>query len=404
MSNRDTTASTISRLTSRRAFLRASGYALGATALGGCGDGTGADVGGDPPPGLPKRVAIIGAGLAGLVAGFELTALGHDVTILEARPRVGGRVLTLRSAFADGQFAEAGAARIPPNHDLTLGYAARFGLPVDPFYPPTGTYLDHVGGSNRRVDPDAFRSARPSYVKIRGGSERLPLAFAASLGSRIRLSTPVTSVEQRGASLTLRGEGGLSVTADRVLCTVPLPVLFRVRFTPELSALKRSAADGGFAYMPSTRVLVQCSTRFWEREGLNGWANTDWPEELWHPTWDVAGPRGILLSYVRGERALAVDALAGPARVQAVLAHWESVFPGVTAQAGASMAHSWQDEQWSGRAWAAPTASQLASYGASIREPEGLVHFAGEHISDDRGWMQGALASGLRATAEIHEA
>src|SRR5688572_31664704 len=89
-----------SRLTSRRAFLRASGYALGAAAVGGCGDGTGPDAGGLPPGSL-KRVAIIGAGLAGLVAGLELISAGHEVTILEARPRVGGRVLTLRSAFAD---------------------------------------------------------------------------------------------------------------------------------------------------------------------------------------------------------------------------------------------------------------------------------------------------------------
>jgi monoamine oxidase len=66
--------------------------------------------------------------------------------------------------------------------------------------------------------------------------------------------------------------------------------------------------------------------------------------------------------------------------------------------------HSWQEDPWSGRAWAAPTAAQLAVYGARIREPEGRIHFAGEHTSDDRGWMQGALASGLRAAEEIARA
>ena len=42
----------------------------------------------------PKKVIVIGAGLAGLVAGYELTQAGHEVAILEARARPGGRVHT----------------------------------------------------------------------------------------------------------------------------------------------------------------------------------------------------------------------------------------------------------------------------------------------------------------------
>ena len=388
--------------TSRRAFLRTSALALGGVALGACDEALGPEEGERLPDGrLPKRVAIVGAGLAGLVAGFELTQAGHRVTILEARDRVGGRVLTLRAPFADGHFAEAGAARILPEHELTIAYAARFGVPLDPFYPSSGSFADHAGGVRRSVEPNAFLSARPAYVKIRGGTERLALAFAAFLGSRIRLASAVNEVDQRATSVTLRGNGW-TLEADSVLCTVPLPVLHKVSFLPQLSAAKR-AAGGDFQYAPSTRVCVQFSARFWEREGLNGWGTTDWPEELWHPTWDLEGPRGVLVSYVQGERALAIDALEGPARVRAVLEHWETVLPGATAHAAASVVHSWQEEPWSGRAWASPTPVQLATYGAHIREPEGRVHFAGEHTSDDRGWMQGALTSGLRAAEEIHE-
>ena len=69
----------------------------------------------------PKRVVIVGAGLAGLCAAYELGALGHDVTVLEGQTRPGGRVQTLRDPFDDGLFAEAGASRIPTSHDLTLG-------------------------------------------------------------------------------------------------------------------------------------------------------------------------------------------------------------------------------------------------------------------------------------------
>ena len=56
-----------------------------------------------------KRIIIIGAGLAGLSAAYELTQAGHDVTILEARTRPGGRVFTLRDPFPEGIYAEAGA-------------------------------------------------------------------------------------------------------------------------------------------------------------------------------------------------------------------------------------------------------------------------------------------------------
>src|SRR5215467_9522620 len=74
----------------------------------------------------PKKIIIIGAGMAGLSAGYELTQLGHDVTILEARARPGGRVYTLREPFDDGLYAEAGAARIPDDHNLTLKYVKLF--------------------------------------------------------------------------------------------------------------------------------------------------------------------------------------------------------------------------------------------------------------------------------------
>lgn len=75
----------------------------------------------------PQRVVIIGAGLAGLVAAYELMRAGHAITLLEARLRPGGRVHTLRE-FSDGLYAEAGALFIPDHHELTLRYARLFDL------------------------------------------------------------------------------------------------------------------------------------------------------------------------------------------------------------------------------------------------------------------------------------
>lgn len=83
----------------------------------------------------PKRVIVVGAGLAGLAAALDLVDAGHAVTLLEAQARPGGRVFTLREPFADGLFAEMGAARIPQTHDVTLRYVERFKLSTTPFWP-----------------------------------------------------------------------------------------------------------------------------------------------------------------------------------------------------------------------------------------------------------------------------
>ena len=80
-----------------------------------------------------KKVVVVGAGMAGLVAAYELQRAGHEVMVLEAQQRVGGRILTLREPFSHGLYAEAGAMRIPVGHQLTQAYVEKFGLQVAEF-------------------------------------------------------------------------------------------------------------------------------------------------------------------------------------------------------------------------------------------------------------------------------
>ena len=109
-------------------------------------------------PQPPKRVIIIGAGMAGLVAAYELARAGHDPLVLEAQNRVGGRVYTLRT-FAPGLYAEAGAMRIPRAHDLTLGYCEHFGLGLRPFMMGNPKGLVHVGGRRMTAEQAALDPA-----------------------------------------------------------------------------------------------------------------------------------------------------------------------------------------------------------------------------------------------------
>jgi monoamine oxidase len=95
--------------------------------------------------GRGREVVILGAGIGGLVAAYELRRAGYHVTVLEARDRIGGRVWTIRggdrveqmgrplqrAAFAAGNYMNAGAARIPSSHRLILSYARRLGVPME---------------------------------------------------------------------------------------------------------------------------------------------------------------------------------------------------------------------------------------------------------------------------------
>ena len=107
----------------------------------------------------PKKILIVGAGMAGMVAASLLKEAGHHVTIIEASNRVGGRIYTIRSPFVDGQYMEAGAMRVPNHHYLTLEYIKKFNLPMNPFINTTPNDLIYVNGIKTREylykqDPD----------------------------------------------------------------------------------------------------------------------------------------------------------------------------------------------------------------------------------------------------------
>jgi monoamine oxidase len=81
---------------------------------------------GAPRPSAP-RVVVVGAGFAGLAAAYELSRAGADVTVLEARNRVGGRVISFHD-LVPGAAMEGGAELIGTNHPIWMDYRQRFGL------------------------------------------------------------------------------------------------------------------------------------------------------------------------------------------------------------------------------------------------------------------------------------
>ncbi|MCU1317703.1 MAG: hypothetical protein JWN63_3025 [Candidatus Acidoferrum typicum] len=276
----------------------------------------------------PQKIVVVGAGIAGLIAAFELMQSGHDVTLLEARMRPGGRIHTMRDQFSDGLYAEAGAFDFGESYTTLNRYIRMFDLPLeqmgaaeknvaanDVFYlqgkryvVPPGTSPDWPYGlspEDRKLGPQGlwekyvgsrvgniqeplspgwpdraatsldaltvneiarkngatdavlsmlrltflgedfdYVSALEDIVwqrffdsgeigsKLRGGNDKLPMAFAQKLGPRIHYGAAVRKVSQNKDRVTLsvsRAGQVTQVEADRVVLAIPFSVLRDVK-------------------------------------------------------------------------------------------------------------------------------------------------------------------------------
>jgi monoamine oxidase len=142
------------RAISRRRFLAITAAASAAIALDGC---LPRRRGGTPLP-EPRDdvepVLIVGAGIAGLTAAYRLRQHGVPVRVIEAQQRVGGRMYSLRDAFADGQLCELGGELIDTGHSSIRSLAGELGIELDDLRKMDAGYdadVWWVGGARRSI-------------------------------------------------------------------------------------------------------------------------------------------------------------------------------------------------------------------------------------------------------------
>ena len=303
---------------SRRRFVQGGlatvGLGVAVPLLAACGDGDDADRGDDGPAADPlpvdapaatdERIVIVGAGAAALAAADELQIRGfHNVVLLEARDRVGGRIWT--SSIGDGIPVELGAtwihgvrgnpvsdivesngiATAETDYDNAVLYD-RDGRPAEPVDPALwGAYMalayetpeasladvferfaaaHSLSGDDRRLwlhslasmfshefgadisdlsimSYDGPSTLRGGDVVFPGGYSQITDALAA--GRDIRLNHAVAGIDHSGPTVVVTTESGATFEADRVVVTVPLGVLKAdaISFTPELPLALRDA-------------------------------------------------------------------------------------------------------------------------------------------------------------------
>ncbi len=119
--------------------------------------------------GASARVAVIGAGLAGLTCAYRLRQAGLNATIYEASSRLGGRCWTRRGDFLEGQIAEHGGELIDTGHTTVRQLARELRLPLDNLLAaePKGTEVFFRFGGTNYSYKEAVRDFKTVWPKLR---------------------------------------------------------------------------------------------------------------------------------------------------------------------------------------------------------------------------------------------
>ncbi|MEJ2500180.1 MAG: FAD-dependent oxidoreductase [Campylobacterales bacterium] len=216
---------------------------------------------------MKPKLIIVGAGLNGLLLAYLLQSR-YDITLLEARPRIGGRILTIEQG---GERFDLGPTWVWPHQHYILNLVDALGLKRFRHYDRGAFAYDAPDGVQYFCTPQNA----PSY-RLEGGAAALTDALRQRLETaELHLETPVDSIVSDGEGVTLYS-GPRHLSAARCIVTLP-PRLSAdtLRFEPPLSSAVRARMLAVPTWMGfSAKCIVSYAEPFWRDKGLSGFASS----------------------------------------------------------------------------------------------------------------------------------
>ena len=351
---------------------------------------------GSAPAALPAEidVAIVGAGIAGLVAATRLQEAGQSCLVLESRHRVGGRLLTHRNLAGP---LDLGATWFWPGED-------RVAALVDELRAAThahhlfGDAMYHVPGGAQRIDGNPIDVVSGRFSD---GAASLAEALAAGLGDVVALETPVRQIDHHGDTLLIGHRHGRLEARHAVLALPPSLAVHHIAFRPGLPDRLHALAAATPVWMGSiAKAVAVYPEAFWRHAGLAGAAISHiGPLRELH---DMSGPDGTPAALF-GFAPLAPDA---PAPTEAALvAQLVEIFGPAAAAPTELVVKDWRTDPHTNPVNAAEPATAMQTYGHSAyQEPagDGRLHWASTETAPTApGHIEGAIAAAERAVDAI---
>jgi len=245
--------------------------------------------------------------------------------------------------------------------------------------------------------------------KVVGGNDGLVNALANSIGNHnIRTKCEVTEIVQAKGRVRVNIHLHPPVSADFCICAIPAHCVGRLRWGRRPPTDKIAAAKQ-LQYARITKTAVLCSHRFWPEPKRGGFSvcTSLASDFCFDSTQGQAGKQGILCSYAVGDKA--DDIASSPLDelknwIVEDVAHayglpWRPGTSGRTALAIKQQA--WQADPFTGGAYAFYRPGQWFTVRPALAKPFGRVFFAGEHIADWQGFMEGAVVTGKAAADAV---
>lgn len=246
-------------------------------------------------------------------------------------------------------------------------------------------------------------SNNPDSMQVLGGNDGYPKAMAKPLSAHIHYGAEVTSISQTADKvvITANSKGRQEqVEGDYAICALPLLVLRNLGVSPPFSPSKQQVVSD-MLYTDATRVMLEFSEAFWEKEGLYGLVVTDIEGMVVYPQPSQPGPGGILNVLQCGSGARIMATRSEKERIQFTLKQLTKFYPQAKDYFVRAVTKVWQFDPLAGGShnWFEP--QQMTSWLPAMQQNEGRIYFAGDHVSPYPGWIEGALQTAYAAAREI---